>query len=214
AEGNGFAAQPPGILFTVIDSSEQRACQVFLTSTEPTLPPAQWATDAGAILGFELIPGQTEVLDGCAGLTLPTEFDGDVGAAIAKWTWGFALRELDDELRIFLADNLPASEWDALEPVLAGSSLFSDLLTLTELEDTVFDLGTARAFEVDPKTGAVLVNGTGDLMNVTVETMIVSSDELAPAYYDFDPGISISGNALLFEVPDLSGGTGDTGSEP
>ena len=209
-EGNGLPAQPVGILFTIWDSSGARACQVLLSPAAGTAPPAEWTEGTSAVVGFELLPGETEVIDGCVDAQLPLEFNGDAGSAIAKWTWGLGIGEIDEDLASELEAGMSASEWDALKPLLAGATLYSDFLLVT-LQSAIFERATARGYALD-KEGAIFVGGTGELTNVPVEDLIVSDDELGRAYYEIDSRIdpSIGGLALVQEVPGPNG-TGDTG---
>ncbi len=216
AEGEENPAQPPGILFTVFDSQSGAGCLVFLTSTEDTIEPSQspWIEESQSILGFELLPGQTSVVDGCAGADIPDEFNGDVGGLIAKWRWGFGMAELDQEVREFLSNGLNPSEWDALEPLLGGAVLYSDVLAFTNLESEIFVQGLGRGYGVD-ENGAIAVNGLGERIDLTFEDFVEGADELARGYYEFDPAITVATSVLFREVPDdETGFTGDTGATP
>ncbi|MEN0063105.1 MAG: hypothetical protein AAGA48_13200 [Myxococcota bacterium] len=212
AEGNGLAAQSPGVLLTILDSSFERGCQVFVTTDEPMLPPADWVEDRGTILGFEINPDNAVVIDGCADFELPGEFGGDVGSMAARWTWGLGVAPLNDETRDLLEDSLAASEWDALRDLVVGATLYSNLFTLLDDDEDFFDLATTRGFEMDEKF-VVDVGGTGDLQNVDAEDILLKDGEVGRAFYTFESYQGITPATLLtaeVPMPGETGATGDT----
>lgn len=210
AEGNGLPSAFPGIRFILVDSGGTRGCIVDLIAEEP-LAPADWITDRDAFIGLEFAPGEGTVVDGCAGAELPDVFNGDVGAAIQQWTWGLGLAPLDNDTRLALSQQLPAAEWNALEPLLIGATFYSNfLLEFTVDGETVDHVSTgyARGFEVD-ENFAVAVGGAGDLQNVP-SADIYNGVDVASAYYEFTPSIVFPNGTVLASTPPTEGGTGDT----
>jgi len=209
AEGESRPAEPMGILFRVFDSSGDRFCEVLLSPASGSAERAKWTEEASPVVGFELVPGEVEVTDACANAQLPPEFDGDIGGAIAKWNWGFGIGELDPDFARELSREYTPSAWDALEPLLAAGTLYSNILPLTDLEADLYEQGLVRGYEIDEK-GAVIVGGTGELVDIPVDDMIISNDEVITGYYVFESRLRLQGPLLLRDVPDPYASTGDT----
>jgi hypothetical protein len=189
----GGGPAPLSILVTLYDSSVQYSGIVDDTTTctvslehDGSLPIAAWVEAHGAWAGFDLPRGAT-VRDGCRGVFgLPPEFAGDVGAAVAQWSWGVGVGPIDPYVEEEISGSISPSEWAALEPNLVGgviiSPLFAAATTATTASDGFSNSGFSLGYEVDGNF-EIVVGGTGE-PNPLPKEVIDSETGVATGYYE------------------------------
>lgn len=181
----------------VIDSSN--SCFVTMEFDGP-LSNAAWVEETDAWAGFDLPSGAT-VRDNCQFYGLPALWEGDVASHVTKWSWSAGAGPLDDDTRATLEQQLPASEWAALQPFVFGGAFASDLFTLTGIagDDGYANLGIGLAFEIDGNF-QIEVGGTGSFEPIDSQ-FVNAPGGIATGYYEVEVGLFEPASILTNPLP-------------
>lgn len=181
----------------VIDASN--SCFVAM-ELDGTVPNAPWVADTEAWAGFD-VPSSATVRDNCQFYGLPSEWEGDVASHVTKWSWAMGVGPLDDSTRNTLEQQLPASEWAALQPFVVGGVSVSDLFSLTGIAeaDGYVGLGIGLGFEVDDSF-QIEIGGTGNYQPIESQ-FINAPGGIATGYYEIEVGLFEPATVLTNPVP-------------
>ncbi|HHO53420.1 MAG TPA: hypothetical protein ENK18_21755 [Deltaproteobacteria bacterium] len=199
--------QPMSVSVLLVDSDAALTGTVDATNScfvtmelEGSVSNAPWVEEQEAWAGFDL-PAGTTVRDNCRSYGLPSEWGGDVASHVTKWRWSVGVGPLNDETRSTLEQQLPASEWAALQPFVVGGVTLSDLFSLTGLagDDGYLDLGIGLGFEVD-SSFQIEIGGTGNYLPIEAQS-INAPGGIATGYYEIEVGLFEPATVLTNPVP-------------
>jgi hypothetical protein len=183
--------QPIGFTVTLLSAdaltlgiTEDTSCTATFEADGP-LEPAAWATDNGGWTGFEF-PTDGTVRDSCRFYGLPAEFVGELAPHVQQWSWGMALGPLSETVEDALRAQLPASEWDALDPYVVGAAAWSDLFAQGTGATGYMDAGYGLGFEVDASF-VLAESGIGDPLPLPSE-LVWSGKAVGTGYYEVQVG--------------------------
>ncbi|MEO0604031.1 MAG: hypothetical protein AAF211_21520, partial [Myxococcota bacterium] len=174
---------------------------VLLTPTSGTMPAAAWTDGTPAWRGFELAPGEADVIDGCNRYELPPEYAEGLGNLVAKWTWGFGISEVADELAQELEDFYGPTDWAEVEPYVLGSVVYGNGYTLTDIQSSTYALNEAEAYAVDADGALVPDDETGGPLALRADETLLADDEVARSYLVFLGFLGVDSTLLTFDVP-------------
>jgi hypothetical protein len=177
--------------------TDETSCSATFETDGP-LAAATWPADQGSWIGFDL-PTDGTVHDTCRFYGLPAEYVGELAPHVARWRWGVAIGPLSITVEDALRAQLPASEWDALEPYVVGAGVSSDLFAQSTGASGWIDAGYGLGYEVDASF-VLAESALGDPVPLP-SAAVWDGTTVGTGYYEVQIGIFDQPSALTYATP-------------